>query len=87
VRAGGQRRLFLIGKAAGPAAVAVPPGTYRIDRMTPYDPEGTGRTLGAPAVRIDGRAVTADGAWPGERPVAGAGPVRLGAGETAVITY
>jgi hypothetical protein len=85
VRAGGHRRLFLIGMSARSATVAVPPGAYRIDRMTPYDPAG--RTLRAPAVRIDGRAVAADGTWPGERPAPGAGAVPLGAGETAVLTY
>ena len=53
------------------AAVAAPGGRYEIDRMTPFDPTGAGRTLDAPQVRIDGRAVAADGSWPGFAPTAG----------------
>jgi hypothetical protein len=59
--------------------------------MAPYDPTGAGRTLDAPQVRIDGRAVSADGSWPGFAPTTGrigrnGLPVALGAGEAAVVT-
>ena len=58
--------------------------------MTPFDRAGRGRTLTARAVRIDGRAVAADGSWPGFRPATGvsANGVRLTlvAGEAAVVT-
>ena len=50
------------------AAVAAPGERYELDRMTPYDPTGAGRTLDAPQVRIDGRAVAADGTLAGLRP-------------------
>ena len=67
------RRLLLVNLAARPltAAVGVPGERYEINRMTPFDPTGAGRTLDAPQVRIDGRAVAADGTWPGFRPSAG----------------
>ncbi|MBM0239443.1 hypothetical protein JNW88_24005 [Micromonospora sp. ATA32] len=88
-----QRRLFLINKGDQPVSldVAAPAATYQIDRMTPDDPTGAGRTLDAPAVRIDGQTVNADGTWPGFRPTVGqihAGhlQITLGAGETAVVT-
>ncbi|MFE9957304.1 hypothetical protein [Micromonospora sp. NPDC005299] len=91
--AASERRLFLINKGDQPASVdvAAPGATYELDRMTPDDPSGAGRTLDAPAVRIDGRAVSADGAWPGFRPAVGtteAGHARitLGAGEAVVLT-
>jgi hypothetical protein len=59
--------------------------------MTPFDPTGAGRTLDAPAVRIDGRAVAADGSWPGFAPetgrlARGRLQVVLGPGDAAVIT-
>ena len=60
--------------------------------MTPFDPTGAGRTLDAPQVRIDGRAVAADGTWPGfARAPAGSRPraqlrVALAPGEAAVVT-
>lgn len=69
----------------GSAAVAV-------SRMVPFDPAGSGRTLDAPEVRIDGRAVTADGSWPGFAPDAlkadrsGRLRLTLGAGEAVVVT-
>jgi hypothetical protein len=63
-----------------------------VDRMGPFDPAGAGRTLDAPQVRIDGRAVAADGSWPGFAPTAARadrfGHLRLtlGAGEALVVT-
>ena len=59
--------------------------------MTPFDPTGAGRTLDAPQVRIDGRAVAADGSWPGFAPavgkvVRGRLRVTLTPGEAAVVT-
>ncbi|WP_328535332.1 hypothetical protein [Streptomyces sp. NBC_00344] len=68
----GERRLFLINKSDRPSTVTVPVGASspRVDRMTPYDPAGQGRTVDAPYVRIDGRQVTAGGRWPGFRPTA-----------------
>jgi hypothetical protein len=93
VEADGERRLFVVNMSGGPQTVTVtaPATRYRIDRMTPYDPTGAGRTLDAPQVRIDGRAVAADGSWPGFAPTAGrlkGGRLRLdvGAGEAAVVT-
>jgi hypothetical protein len=68
----GVRRLFLINKGDHPVTLTVstPASTALVDRMTPYDPSGTGRTLDAPQVRVDGRQVAADGTWPGFRPTA-----------------
>jgi hypothetical protein len=73
------------------AAVAAPASRYRLDRMTPHDPGGAGRTLDAPQVRIDGRAVRPDGSWPGFAPTGGAFAggqllLELGGGEAAVVT-
>ncbi|MFG1811965.1 hypothetical protein [Streptomyces sp. NPDC049040] len=89
----GERRLFLINKSDQPTTVTlpVPAGSARLDRMTPYDPDGTGRTLDAPQVRVDGRAVEADGRWPGFRPatyrVRGHRlTTTVGAGEAVVVT-
>lgn len=64
------RRLFLVNKGDAPATVevSVPAASVLIDRMTPYDPTGTGRTLDAPQVRIDGQQVAGDGTWPGFQP-------------------
>ncbi|KAB1913182.1 hypothetical protein [Micromonospora sp. AMSO31t] len=88
-----ERRLFLINKGDQPTSVdvAAPGARYELDRMTPDDPSGAGRTLDAPGVRIDGRAVSADGSWPGFQPTVGttsAGHARitLGAGEAVVLT-
>jgi hypothetical protein len=58
--------------------------------MTPHDPNGAGRTLGASVVRIDGREVAADGTWLGFHPktgrnVSGRIEVTLSAGEAAVL--
>ncbi|MDX6720210.1 MAG: hypothetical protein QOJ63_2464, partial [Solirubrobacteraceae bacterium] len=88
-----QRRLFVVNTADRPLtlSVAAPGSRYELDRMTPYDPTGAGRTLDAPQVRIDGRAVSADGSWPGFAPAVGRmsrGRLQLvlGAGEAAVVT-
>jgi hypothetical protein len=89
----GERRLFLINRGSGARTVhvAVPGGRYLLDRMSPYDPTGAGRRLDAPEVRVDGRAVAADGSWPGFRPdrgtVRGHGvDVHLGEGDAVVLT-
>ncbi len=88
-----ERRLFLINKGDRPATltVSVPAAAAMVNRMTPYDPTGAGRTLDAPQVRVDGVQVGTDGAWPGFRPAYV--PVRdhtmkitVAAGEAAVIT-
>ena len=95
-RVGGGRRparLFLINKglASQTLDVRLPgSGSVELDRMTPYDPAGLGRTLDAPQVRIDGRSVGADGVWPGFAPTTsqldhGRLRVTLGAGETVVV--
>jgi hypothetical protein len=88
-----QRRLFVVNTADHPltVTVAAPGSRYALDRMTPFDPTGAGRTLDAPQVRIDGRAVSADGSWPGFAPevgriARGRLQVALGAGEAAVVT-
>jgi hypothetical protein len=87
------RRLLLVNLAARPlvAAVAAPGHRYEIDRMTPFDPTGAGRTLDASQVRVDGRAVAADGTWPGCDPRVGRTRsdqlhVALAPGEAAVVT-
>jgi hypothetical protein len=89
----GERRLFLINKGDHPVSLTVsaPGSTALIDRMTPYDPSGAGRTLDAPQVRVDGRQVAADGSWPGFRPTAERihghrMTVTVAAGESRVIT-
>jgi hypothetical protein len=68
--AGTRHRLFLINDGAAPVTVGVRTHAARvaIDRMTPYDPSGAGRTLDAPEVRVDGRAVAPDGTFPGLAP-------------------
>jgi hypothetical protein len=87
--------LFLINKSTSAVTldVAAPDRASRveIDRMAPYDPTGAGRTLNAAQVRIDGRAVAADGTWPGFEPqelapASGRVEVVLGAGEAAVLS-
>ncbi|MEA2444058.1 MAG: hypothetical protein QOJ12_1350, partial [Thermoleophilales bacterium] len=90
---GGETRLFLINKGATPVTVDVEArgGRVALDWMTPFDPTGAGRTLSAPEVRIDGRAVGADGRWPGLDPTivkhnGHTVPLRIGAGETVVVT-
>ena len=87
------RRLFVLNMSGAPATVTVaaPASSYSLDRMTPHDPSGAGRTLDAPQVRIDGRAVRPDGSWPGFAPTGGAfadGRLRLelGGGEAAAVT-
>jgi hypothetical protein len=89
----GERRLFLVNKSDQPTTVTlpVPAGSARLDRMTPYDPDGTEKTLDAPQVRIDGRTVAADGRWPGYRPTTERTrdhrlTTTVGAGEAVVIT-
>ena len=91
--AGSERRLFLINKGERPVTltIAAPAGSVELDRMTPHDPTGAGRTVDAPMVRLDGRAVSADGSWPGfdPAPVAIAGGnvrITVGAAEAAVVT-
>ena len=88
-----ERRVFMINP--GPAAVAIElpaPGKIgEIDRMTPFDPTGAGRTLDAPDMRIDGRAVAADGTFPGLQPTLlkphdGRLPLTLTPGEAVVVT-
>ncbi len=93
VDAGSSQRLFLISTANRPqtVSVAAPGSRYEIDRMTPLDPTGAGRTLDAPEVRIDGRAVAADGSWPGFAPTRGRMQhgrlqVALAPGEAAVVS-
>jgi hypothetical protein len=88
-----ERRLFVVNTAdrALTVSVAAPGSRYELDRMTPYDPTGAGRTLDAPQVRIDGRAVSTDGSWPGFEPEVGRMArgrlqIALGAGEAAVVT-
>ncbi|MFD4652109.1 hypothetical protein [Streptomyces sp. NPDC058441] len=58
--------------------------------MTPYNPDGSGRTLDAPHVRIDGRQVAADGTWPGFHPTVlratgSRTALTLAAGEAALV--
>ena len=62
-----------------------------MNRMTPYDPTGAGRTLDAPDVRVDGHAVAPDGTFPDLRPLAvsthgGRLPVAIAPGEAVVVT-
>ena len=87
--------MFLINKSNSTVTlnVTVPDGTSRVEvnRMTPYDPTGAGRTLDASQVRIDGRVVAADGTWAGFDPQAlepesGGLEVVLAAGEAAVLS-
>jgi hypothetical protein len=93
VRAGSQRRLFLINNGAAPATVGVlaPAARVTTDRMTPYDPTGAGRTLDAPDVRVDGQAVAPDGTFPGLAPttattLGGRLPVAIAPGEALSLT-
>ena len=94
VRAGqSERRLFLINNGASPATVEVRTHAAHVmtDRMTPYDPTGSGRTLDAPDVRIDGQAVAADGTFPDLEPTpesthGGRLPVAMAPGEAVVVT-
>jgi hypothetical protein len=88
-----ERRLFLINKGSAPATVNVQAPESRVDlnRMTPYDPTGAGRTLDAPDVRIDGQAVAADGRFPSLEPIlasthGGHLPVGIAPGEAVVVT-
>jgi hypothetical protein len=87
------QRLFVINKGAQPATldVAIAGSSYELHRMAPHDPSGAGRTLDAPQVRIDERAVSADGTWPGFDATSGQIEggrlqITLGAGEAIVVT-
>jgi hypothetical protein len=88
-------RLVLINKRAQATSVDLQvAGSAKaaVSRMAPYDPPGSGRTLDAPQVRIDGRSVGADGRWPGFAPTSeqadrfGHLRLELGAGEAVVVT-
>ena len=68
------------------STVTRPAARYGLDRMTPYDPTGAGRTLDAPEVRIDGRAVAPDGTFGPLVPAIVRGPVTIAPGEAVVIT-
>jgi hypothetical protein len=87
-----ERRLFLINKGAAPVTLEVraPRARLGMSRMTPFDPAGTGRTLDAADVRIDGQAVAPDGTFPGVAPTTvrthgGRFPVTLAPGEAVVL--
>jgi hypothetical protein len=69
--AGSEPRLFLINKGSAPVTVNVQASEARVElnRMTPYDPTGAGRTLDAPGERIDGQVVAADGRFPWLEPI------------------
>jgi hypothetical protein len=93
VDAGEGRRLFVVNSADHPQAVGIAAARarYELDRMTPFDPAGGPPALAAPQVRIDGRAVAADGSWPGFAPQTGRIGRRplaltLAPGEAAVLT-
>ena len=65
---------------------------YALDRLSPFDPSRTRRTLNATGERIDGRAVRADGTWLGPHPQTGRLTghrlhVALGAGEAVVLSF
>ena len=88
-----ERRVFLINKGLTETTLDLeaPASEVEVNRMTPYDPTGAGRTLDAPDVRIDGRGIGADGSWPGLDPtvVETDGrrvPIAIGAGEAVVVT-
>lgn len=88
----GERRLFLINKGDSPVSMDVSAAASHalVDRMTPFDPTGAGRTLDAPAMVIDGRQVRADGTWPGFAPTTqrlhgGHTTLTLAPGEAVVV--
>jgi hypothetical protein len=88
-----ERRLFLINHGAAPVTIQgdAPAARVDIDRMTPHDPTGAGRTLDAPDMRIDEQAITPDGAFPGFSPITvrthgGELALAIAAGEALVIT-
>jgi hypothetical protein len=87
-------RLVIVNKRAEATSVDLAlhgSAAVSVSRMAPFDPAGGGRTLDAPQVRIDGRAVAADGRWPGFAPSAlradRAGHLRLAlaAGEAVAV--
>jgi hypothetical protein len=93
VRAGTQRRLFLINKGTTAVTVdaRVPGSSADLDRLTPYDPTGAGRTLDAPDMHLDGRAVASDDSFLGLAPTvvgtpAGEVAITLAPGEAVVVT-
>jgi hypothetical protein len=94
VRSGpSERRVFLINKGDSAVVINVqtPPALAAIDRLTPYDATGAGRTLDAPEMRIDGQAVGVDGAFSGLAPthatvLGGQLPVTIAPGEAVSIT-
>ena len=94
VRSGpSERRVFLINKGASAVTINLQtaPALAAIDRLTPYDATGAGRTLDAPEMRIDGQAVAVDGAFPGLAPthatvLGGQLPVTTAPGEAVSIT-
>lgn len=88
----GERRLFLINKGDSPVNVDVSAAASHalVDRMTPLDATGAGKTLDAPAMTVDGRQVSADGTWPGFAPTTqtlhgGHAKLSLAPGETMVV--
>ncbi len=90
---GTQSRMFLINKSDHPVTlnVSVAADSVLLDRMSPYDPTGTDKTLDASQVRIDGQQVAADGTWPGFKPVYRATPrhqltITLTPGEAQLLT-
>jgi len=87
-----ERRLFLINKSVSSitTSVANVAAGSLMSRMTPFDPTGAGLVLDAASLKIDGRQVQADGAWPGfapttESPAGGVMNVTLGPGEAVVL--
>jgi hypothetical protein len=88
----GESRLFLVnrGQETRDVEVRAAGARYLLDRMSPFDPSGGGRTLDAPEMRIDGRSVAADGTWPGFAPRTGEVRgglvnVHLGVGDAVVL--
>jgi hypothetical protein len=91
----GERRLFVINKSDSPLTTNVSSAASRmlVHRMSSFDPTGTGKTVDAASMQIDGRQVAADGSWPGFAPTSlslqgGATDLALGPGEAvALIEY
>jgi hypothetical protein len=88
-----ERRLFLINKGSAPVTVALqaPGARVGVNRMTPFDPTGSGRTLDASDVRVDGQAVAADGTFPALAPTmlrthGGQLALSVAPGEAVVVT-
>jgi len=91
----GERRLFVINKSVDPLTTNVSSGASRllVHRMASFDPTGTGKTVDAASMTIDGRQVAADGTWPGFAPTnltlqAGSTDLALAPGEAvALVEY